>query len=74
MSTCQFGRYRFIRQQFGLAPVGNIFQQKVHVIFKDLHNIFGTAHDIVILGYDADDRDHDKTLTHAHMPVRKLNT
>ena len=54
--ACQFGRYRLTRLPFGVAPAGDMFQQKMDKIFKDLPNVFGVADDIVILGYDADDR------------------
>ena len=39
-----------------------MFQWKVSGIFKDLLNIFGVADDILIVEYDTDGRDHDKTL------------
>ena len=37
------------------------FPEKIDEIFKDLPNVFGTADDILILGYNADSRDHDRT-------------
>ena len=40
-----------------------MFQRKMDEIFKGLPNVFGIADDILILGYDADSRDHDRTLT-----------
>ena len=58
---CQFDRYRFTRLLFGVALVGDMFQQKHDEIFKVLPNIFGTA-DILIVGYDSDDRNHNMTL------------
>ena len=43
-------------------------------MFKDLPNVFDIAGDILIVGYDAEGKDHDRTLvtSHAYMPVRKL--
>ena len=29
MFTCQLGRYRYTRQSFGVAPAGDMFQQKL---------------------------------------------
>ena len=55
-----------------------IFQQKTDEIFKDLPNIFGIAHGILIVKYDADDRVHDRTLKQVmqiwYQEILKLNT
>ena len=32
---------------------------KIDVVFKGLPNIFGIVNDILIVGYDADGRDHN---------------
>ena len=63
LATCafQFGRYRFTRQSFGVAPAGDIFQQRIDGIFKYLPNVFSIADDILIVGYDVDSRDPKKT-------------
>ena len=39
-----------------------MFQQKNDKIFKDLPNLFSTEDDILIVGYDADGREHDRTV------------
>ena len=57
--ACQFGRYKFKRLPFGVAPVGDMFQQRINEIFRDLLNVYGIAGDILIVGYDADSRDHN---------------
>ena len=36
--------------------------QKIDEIFKDLMDVFGIAEDILIVGYDTNGRDHDKTV------------
>ena len=41
--------------------MGNVFLHMVDNNFKDLKNVFDIADDIFIVGYDADDRDHDRT-------------
>ena len=39
-----------------------MFQQRTDEIFKDLPCIFGIADDILIVGYDADGINHNRTL------------
>ena len=62
LSTCTFGRYTFTRLPFGVALGGDMFQRKIDEIFRGLPNGFGITYDILIVGYDADDRDHYRTL------------
>ena len=59
---CHFGRYRYNRLPFGAAPAGDIFQGKVDEIFKDLPNVFGIVDDILVVGYEAEGKDHEDTL------------
>ena len=47
---------------FGAVSRGDKFQTKIDEIFKELPNVFGIADDILIVGYDDNDRDHDTTL------------
>ena len=58
--ACQFGRYK--RLPFGAVPAGDVFQRKIDEIFKDLPNVFGSADDILVVGYDVDGKDHENTL------------
>ena len=37
---------------------------KIDEIFKEMPNLFDIEDDILIVVYDADGRDHDKTLRH----------
>ena len=62
MFACQFGRYRFIRLLFWVAPAGDISVHNIDKIFKDLPTVFGIADGILIVEYDADGRHHDRTL------------
>ena len=62
MFVCQFGRYRYKWLPFGAAPAGNRFQRKIDDIFKNIPNVFGIADDILVAGYEADGKDHDKTV------------
>ena len=40
-----------------------MFPWKIGKIFKDLPNVFGIAHDILIVGYNTDGKNHDGALT-----------
>ena len=40
------------RLPFGAAPRGDMVQQEIDKIFKNLPNIFGIADDILVVGYD----------------------
>ena len=60
--TCYFGGSRFTRLPFGVEPPSNMFQSKINEIFKDLLNVFSIIHDILIVGYDTNGRDHDRTV------------
>ena len=59
ISACQFVRYRYTKLPFGAALAEDMIQQKKYKIFKDLPIVFGTADDILIVGYDANGHDHD---------------
>ena len=60
--ACQFGRCRYKRLLFGAVSEGDIFQWKIDEIFKDLPNVFGITDDILVVGYDRNDKDDDDTL------------
>ena len=60
--ACQFRRYRLTRLPFRVATTGNMFKKKTDKICKGLSIILGIVHDILIGGYDDDDKDHKKTL------------
>ena len=36
-----------------------MFQRKIDEIFKELPNVFGTADDMLFVGYDRDHTDYD---------------
>ena len=59
MSICQV---QINQTTIWVVPVGDMFQWKIDEIFKDLPNVFGIADDMLIVDYDADGRDHDRTL------------
>ena len=57
-----------------MVLAGDMFRQRIDEIFKGLLNTFGIADAILIVGYDVDDRDPNKTLemSNADMPARKV--
>ena len=71
--ACQFGRYRWKRLPFRAAPAGDMFQWKSNEIFEDLPDVFDTADDILVVGYEADGKDHDKTLWRVLQMRRQVN-
>ena len=71
--ACQFGRYRYKWLPFGAAPAGDMFQRKIDEIFKDMPNAFGIADDILVACYEADGRDHDKTIQRVLHRNRQVN-
>ena len=73
MFVCQFGRYQYKHLPFGAAPAGDMFQRKIDEIFNDMPNVFGIADDILVVGYEDDGRDHDKTVHKVLQRCRKVN-
>ena len=56
-------RYRNARLPFSIASAGDVFQFKKQEIFEELPNVFGITDDIVIVGYEADGKDHARMLS-----------
>ena len=50
-----------------------MFQRKIDEIFKDMPNVFGTADDILVAGYEADGRGHDETVQRVLQRCRQVN-
>ena len=71
--ACQFGRYRSTRLPFRVAPAGDILKWGTKEIFKNLSNVYHIADDILIVGYDTDSRDHDKTLKQVMQTSKEEN-
>ena len=60
--SCPFGRYQYKHLPFGAALAGNMFQCKIDEIFIDMPNVFAIADDILVIGYDKNEADHDKVV------------
>ena len=59
----KIGHFRFTRMPFGATIAGNVFQCKLDSIFLNLDNVMIIADDIMVIGYQEDERDHDKAFT-----------
>ena len=71
--TYQFGRYRYKRLPFGAALAGDVFQRKIDKILKEIPNVFSIADDILVVGYEANGKDHDETLQRVLKICRQVN-
>lgn len=72
-----WGRYRWHRMPFGIAPAPEIFQMKLDQNLEGLSGVFKIADDILITGQgDNDqlaDQDHDRNLENLLRRCRKKN-
>ena len=50
-----------------------MFEWKMDEIFNGMPNVFGIADDIMVLGYEDDGRDHDKTVQKVLQRCREVN-
>ena len=71
--TFQFGRYRYKKLPFGVGLTHDMFQWKINEIFKNLLNVFGIAGDILVVGYNSDDEDHNEMLWQVLQMCRHMN-
>ena len=51
-----------MRLPFNVTLAEYMSQRKIGEIFRDLPNLFSIANDILIVGYDVNGADHDRTL------------
>ena len=58
---------------FGVTVVGDIFQWKLDSIFLNLENVMIITDDIMVIGYQEDERDHDKAFTQLLETAKKNN-
>ena len=49
-----------------------MFQHKIEGIFNDMPNVFGIADDILAVGYEDNDRDHDRTVQKVLQSCREV--
>ena len=58
---------------FGATVAGNVFRQKLYSIFLNLENVMIIAGDIMVIGYQEDEWDHDKAFTQLLETAKKNN-
>ena len=58
---------------FGATVTGNIFQWKLDSIFLNLENVMIITDDIMVIGYQEDEQDHDKAFTQLLETAKKNN-
>ena len=55
--ACPFGRYRYKQLPLGAVTAGDMFQCKIDKIFNNMPNVFGNAHNILVISKDGTDHD-----------------
>ena len=50
-----------------------MFQHKIDKIFSNMPNVFGTAYDILVIGYDKNGADHDATVQNVLWQCEEVN-
>ena len=71
--ACLVGRCRYTRLPLGVAPAGDIFQQKIDEVFNDMPNVFGIANYNVVVECEDDDRDHGKMVQSVLQRCREVS-
>ena len=75
--SCPFSRYRYIQLPYGEAPAGDMSQKKTDELFSSIPNIFSTADNILIAGFDKQCKGHnetsDKVLPQTYILTRPLS-
>ena len=69
--VCPVGRCSYAELMFGAAVVGDMFQKEIDKMLKELPNVFGIADDFLIVGYDCDGTDHNRTVCWDYKYVKK---
>ena len=61
--NAEIGQFRFTVMPFGATVAGDVFQWKLDLIFLNLENVMIITDDIMVIGYQEDEWDHDKAFT-----------
>ena len=69
----KIGWFRFTVMPFRASVAGDVFQWKLDSIFLNLENFMIIADDIMVIGYQEDDQDHDKAFTQLLETAKKNN-
>ena len=69
----KIGHFQFTVMPFGVTVAGDVFQGKLDSIFLNLENVMIIADDIMVIGYQEDEQDHDKAFTQLLETAKKNN-
>ena len=69
----ELGRYRYTVMPFGITVTGDVFQRKLDQCFGQIDQVIVIADDIMVVGNQANHRDHDIALTNLLEMARKTN-
>ena len=58
---------------FRASVAGDVFQRKLDSIFLNLENVMIAADNIMVIGYQEDELDHDKAFTQLLETAKKNN-
>ena len=59
----ELGRYRFTVMPFGISVAGDVFQRKLDEYFGHINNLTIIADDIMVIGKNRNQKDHDLAFT-----------
>ena len=69
----EFGRYRYNVMPFGATVAGDVFQHKLNECFGHIPNVIVIADDIMVVGKQPHNKDHDQALTTLFETARICN-
>ena len=61
--NAEFGRYRYTVMSFGAKVAGDVFQHKLDECFGHIPNMIEIPDDIMVVGQQPNNKDHDQALT-----------
>ena len=69
----ELGRFQYTVMPFGSTVASDVFQQKLVECFGKLKQAIIITHDIMVVGYKQDHRDHDQAFTNLLQTAQKCN-
>ena len=69
----KIGQFLFTVMPFRATVAGDVFQQKLDSIFLNLENVMIITDDIMVIGYQEDEWNHDKAFTQLLETAKKNN-
>ena len=69
----RIGRYRYTVMPFRITVAGDVFQRKLDQYFRQINQVIVIADNIMVVGKQQNNRDHDTALTNLLETARKSN-